>query len=45
LGMVSIALTGGVITEQRLRAAKPDHLIHSLHELKPILQERGFASC
>lgn len=43
-GLVSVAITGGCVSETRLRAAKPDHLIHSLHELKPILQERGFVS-
>lgn len=42
LGLVSIVITGGTITEKRLRSGNPDYLIHSLHELKPILQERGF---
>jgi len=42
--LLSVAITGGCVSESRLRAAKPDHLIHSLHELKPILQEGGFVS-
>jgi phosphoglycolate phosphatase len=44
LGLISVALTGGVVSEVRLRAAKPDYLIHSLHELAPILQERRFVA-
>lgn len=44
LGMISVSITGGVHAEHRLRAKSPDHVIHSLHELKPILQERGFIS-
>ncbi len=43
LGLVSVAITGGVMTGERLRAAKPDHLIHSLHELLPIIQKREAA--
>jgi phosphoglycolate phosphatase len=42
-GLVSAAITGGCVSEERLRAEKPDYLIHSLHELKPILEQRGFA--
>jgi phosphoglycolate phosphatase len=41
--LISVAITGGCVSEERLRAAKPDYVIHSLHELKPIMQERGFA--
>jgi phosphoglycolate phosphatase len=44
LGMGCIAITGGVNSESRLREKSPDHIIHSLQELKPILQERGFMS-
>jgi phosphoglycolate phosphatase len=44
LGMTSIAITGGVHSERRLRALNPDHVVHSLHEITPILQERGFVS-
>jgi len=43
-GMISIAITGGIHSEQRLCALNPDHIVHSLHELTPILQERGFIS-
>jgi phosphoglycolate phosphatase len=42
LGMATIAITGGGVSEERLRDAKPDYLIHDLHELRPILQERKF---
>jgi phosphoglycolate phosphatase len=41
-GLISVAITGGCVSEERLRAGKPDYVIHSLHELKPIMQERGF---
>jgi len=44
IGMISVAITGGGALEERLRAEKPDYVIHSLHELKPILLERGFVS-
>lgn len=40
--LISVAITGGCASEERLRAEKPDYLIHSLHELKPILAKRGF---
>lgn len=40
LGMVSVSITGGLLSEARLCAARPDHLIHSLTELEPILRER-----
>ena len=43
-GFISVAITGGGADEERLRAHQPDYVIHSLHELKPILAERGFAS-
>ena len=39
---ISVAITGGCVSESRLRAAKPDHLIHSLPELRDVLRERGF---
>ncbi len=42
LGLSSVALTGGIYAEHRLKAAKPDYVIHSLHDLLPILEERGF---
>jgi phosphoglycolate phosphatase len=41
LGLGTVAITGGVVSERRLREAGPDHLIHDLKELKPVLQERG----
>lgn len=40
MGILSIGLTGGCITEKRLRDAKPDHLIHRLDEAVAILQEK-----
>ena len=43
-GFISVAITGGCVSEKRLQAEGPDHVIHSLSELKPILYERGFAS-
>lgn len=43
-GLVTVAITGGCTAEERLRAESPDHVIHSLHELKTVLQERGFTS-
>jgi phosphoglycolate phosphatase len=42
--LISVAITGGGALEERLRSEKPDYVIHALHELKPILEERGFAS-
>lgn len=42
--LISVAITGGCVSEKRLSAAKPDHIVHSLHELKTIMQERGFVS-
>lgn len=37
LGITSIGITGGCITEARLRAAKPDHIVHALDATIPIL--------
>ena len=42
--LISVAITGGCASEERLRAENPNHVIHSLHELRPILEQRGFAS-
>ncbi|MCC8966721.1 HAD family hydrolase [Bradyrhizobium sp. Pear76] len=42
LGLISISITGGFVSEARLRAAKPDHIIHNYHELLPIVQAHGF---
>lgn len=41
-GLCSVAITGGLASETRLRKANPDHLIHALDELPPLLKERGF---
>jgi len=41
---ISVAITGGCVSEKRLRAAKPDYVIHSLGELPAILRERRFAA-
>jgi len=41
-GLISVAITGGCVSEERLIAAQPDYVIHSLHELKPIMHARGF---
>lgn len=43
-GFISVAITGGCVSEARLRAENPDYIIHSLHDLKPIMTERGFVS-
>jgi phosphoglycolate phosphatase len=42
--MKSVAITGGCVSEQRLRAANPDYVVHDLHQLMPILQQEGFVS-
>jgi phosphoglycolate phosphatase len=43
-GLISVAITGGCASETRLRSENPNHIIHSLHELPSILEERGFVS-
>ncbi len=43
-GMISVAITGGCVSEQRLAAGKPDYLIHSLRDLNTILRQEGFVS-
>lgn len=40
LGLTSIGITDGYISEKRLRAANPDHVIHNLREIRPILEEK-----
>ena len=40
LGITSIGITGGCISEKRLRHAKPDHVIHALPEVKEILKQK-----
>lgn len=37
LGLMTVSITGGCISENRLKKAKPDHLIHDLGSLKAIL--------
>ncbi len=39
LGLASIGITDGYITEKRLRHARPDHIVHNLNEVKTILKE------
>ncbi len=39
LGVGTVAITNGYYSESRLRAAKPDHLIHSLNEFKKIIKK------
>ncbi|MDD3370457.1 MAG: HAD family hydrolase [Alphaproteobacteria bacterium] len=41
-GFDSIAITGGLASVDRLRAAGPDHLVHSLDEIASILKSKGF---
>jgi phosphoglycolate phosphatase len=42
LGLISISITGGFVSESRLRAAQPDYVIHDHNELLLILKEHGF---
>ncbi|WP_027584311.1 HAD hydrolase-like protein [Bradyrhizobium sp. Ai1a-2] len=42
LGLISISITGGFVSESRLQAAQPDYIIHDHHELLPILQGHRF---
>ncbi|WIW50588.1 HAD hydrolase-like protein (plasmid) [Bradyrhizobium sp. 62B] len=42
LGLTSVSITGGFVSESRLRAAKPDYTIHNHNELLPILRRHGF---
>jgi phosphoglycolate phosphatase len=41
LGLTSISITGGFVSEPRLQAAQPDYVIHNHHELQPILKKHG----
>lgn len=43
-GLISIGITGGCVSASRLAAEKPDYLIHSLKDLKPILHKEGFVA-
>jgi phosphoglycolate phosphatase len=40
LGLTSVGITGGTISENRLRAARPDHIISHLQALGPLLAEK-----
>jgi phosphoglycolate phosphatase len=44
MGLMSVAITGGLHSESRLRALNPNYVVHSMHELKSILHEKGFLS-
>ncbi len=39
LGLKTVAITGGYNSTKRLKAAKPDVLVHSLHEIIPAIEE------
>lgn len=39
LGLKTVAITGGYNSPKRLKAAKPDVLVHSLHEIIQIIEE------
>ncbi|AMA61544.1 HAD family hydrolase [Bradyrhizobium sp. CCGE-LA001] len=41
LGLISIAIMGGCVSESRLKLAQPDYLVEDHHMLLPILQDRG----
>jgi phosphoglycolate phosphatase len=40
LGLTSIGITGGIISEDRLRHARPDHIVHNISHVKKIFEER-----
>ena len=40
LNLTSIGITDGYISEKRLRAAKPNHLIHNLRDIPAILAQK-----
>lgn len=42
LGLTSISITGGFVSEWRLRAARPDYTVENHYELLPILKRHGF---
>ncbi|WP_342710195.1 HAD hydrolase-like protein [Bradyrhizobium sp. B124] len=44
LGLISVSITGGFVSEARLRAAQPDYIVHDHHELVPILQNHDLLS-
>ena len=44
LGLISVAVTGGYVTEPRLRAAQPDYLIHSFSDMPALLNNKRFTA-
>jgi len=42
LGLTSISITGGFVSDARLHAAHPDYTVNSHEELLPILRKHGF---
>jgi phosphoglycolate phosphatase len=44
LGLTSVSITGGFVSEPRLRASGPDYIIHDHYQLLPILKEHGIFS-
>lgn len=40
LGLAAISITGGVLSEARLRKAQPDYLIHDMRQIRKILEAR-----
>jgi len=44
LGMTSVAITGGILSESLLREEKPDYVVHSIDDLGALLQERKFVA-
>lgn len=40
LGLTSIGITNGYISEKRLRAANPDHIVHNLRDISPLLRQK-----
>jgi len=43
-GMKSVAITGGLASEEKLRATKPDALVHALSDMPPVLKAWGFVA-
>lgn len=40
LGLTSIGITDGYISRERLRKAKPDHIVHNLRDIQPVLRQK-----
>lgn len=45
IGLTSINITGGCLSEKRLAAHHPDHLVHDFHETRNILQNLWGLPC